>query len=126
MKMGHSQPLFLYFCLYQIFIIQLEDKIFPMTGFELRISGVGSDRSTNCATTIAQVDHLFMKINENRVQMENTSLVYNIILYVYNKEYKEVIFKSHFKSEKLICKEIQTRNLLTHFVAVAAAPSILD
>ena len=67
-----------------------------------------------------------MKINENRVQMENTSLACNIILYVYNKEYKEVKFKSHFISEKLICKEIQTRNLLTHFVAVAAAPSILD
>ena len=25
-----------------------------MTGFELRISGVGSDRSTNCATTTVQ------------------------------------------------------------------------
>ena len=27
------------------------EKIAPRTGFELRISGIGSDRSTNCATT---------------------------------------------------------------------------
>ena len=29
-------------------------EILPMSGFELRISGVGSDRSANCATTTAQ------------------------------------------------------------------------
>ena len=53
--MGHSRSLFLNFCLFdtvdtkQMFYI----KSFPMTGFEPRTSGVGSDRSTNWATTIS-------------------------------------------------------------------------
>ena len=34
------------------------NKISPMTGFELRTSAVGSDRSTNWATTAAQADNL--------------------------------------------------------------------
>ena len=41
-----SFSLFLYF-------LQLVDKILPMLGFELRISGIGCDRSTNRATTTA-------------------------------------------------------------------------
>ena len=44
--MGHSQALFLYFCLFY-FNVQLVDKSLPMLGFEPRISAVGSDRSTN-------------------------------------------------------------------------------
>ena len=30
-----------------------------MTGFELRISGIGSNRSTNCATTAAQLTNFY-------------------------------------------------------------------
>ena len=48
-KMGCSQPLFLYFCVFSI--VQLVDKILLMSGFEPQISGVGSNRSTNWATT---------------------------------------------------------------------------
>ena len=48
-KMGLSWPLSLYFCLFSI--IQLTDKFLPILGFKLRISGVGSDCSANCATT---------------------------------------------------------------------------
>ena len=45
---GHSQPLFLYYSL------SIDSKYnLPMAGFELWISGVESDRSTNCATTTA-------------------------------------------------------------------------
>ena len=44
LKVGHSRPLFFIF-VYSV--IQLVHKILPMTGFELRISGVESDRSTN-------------------------------------------------------------------------------
>ena len=54
--MGLIQPLFLYFRLF--YIIQLTDKFLPMLGFELRISGVRSNRSANCATTTAQCDSL--------------------------------------------------------------------
>ena len=50
--MGHTRPLFLYFSLFY-FNVQLEDKISPMLGFEPRIPGVGSDCSTNWATTTA-------------------------------------------------------------------------
>ena len=50
-KMGLSRPLFLYFHLF--YIVQLTDKFLPMLEFELRISGVRSDRSANCATTTA-------------------------------------------------------------------------
>ena len=46
-KMGYSWPLYLYFRLFCILIPQLVDKILPMTGFEPRISGVRSNRSTN-------------------------------------------------------------------------------
>ena len=44
--MGHSRPLFLYFRLVNL-NAQLVDKILPMLGFELQISGIGSERSTN-------------------------------------------------------------------------------
>ena len=62
-KMGHSRPLFLYF---RHFNAQLTVnkcsiyiyKFLPMTGFEPRISGIGSDHSTNWATTTSQ---LFVK-----------------------------------------------------------------
>ena len=43
---GHSQALFLYFCLFY-FNVQLVDKSLPMLGLELQISGVGSNCSTN-------------------------------------------------------------------------------
>ena len=33
-----------------------------MTGFEPRTSGIGSDRSTNCATTTAQFANVKVKI----------------------------------------------------------------
>ena len=46
--MRHSRPLFLYFYLYNA-------KNSPMTGIELRTSGIRSDRSANWATTAAQI-----------------------------------------------------------------------
>ena len=45
-KMGHSRPLLLYFCLFY-FNVQLAGKILPMLGFERHYSGVGSNRSTD-------------------------------------------------------------------------------
>ena len=36
-----------------------------MTGFELWISGIGSDRSTNCATIIARLIEIVRSIGEN-------------------------------------------------------------
>ena len=47
--MGQSRLLFLYFRLF--YIIQLTDKKFPTLEFELRISGVGSNRSAKKATS---------------------------------------------------------------------------
>ena len=52
-KMGHSQPLFLYSCLF-LLNVEFVDKILPMMGFKPWISGVGSDWSTNWATTTAR------------------------------------------------------------------------
>ena len=57
--MGHTRPLFLYF---RLSTTQLTDnkcsietnKFLPMTGFEPRTSSIGSNRSTNWATTTAQ------------------------------------------------------------------------
>ena len=55
-KMDHSRPLFLYF----VYSIQLTVNnvqctfSVPMTWFELRTSGVGSDRSTNWAKTTSR------------------------------------------------------------------------
>ena len=50
-----SLSLFRLFC---IFILELVDKILPMTGFELPISGVRSDSSTNLATTTAHLEEV--------------------------------------------------------------------
>ena len=50
--MVHSRPLFLYFRLFD-FDVHLVDNILPMLGFEPQISGVGSNHSTNKATTTA-------------------------------------------------------------------------
>ena len=47
---------FLYFRLFNtIDIKQMFDKSLPMSGFELRISSIRGDRSTNWATTTALV-----------------------------------------------------------------------
>ena len=50
-KMGHSRSLFSLFLsfLYTVDSKQMFNinKFLPMTGFELRTSGIGSDRSTN-------------------------------------------------------------------------------
>ena len=55
-QMGHTRPLFLYFFVFSIHSwqktnVQYKYKFLPMTGFEPRTSGIGSDRSTNWATT---------------------------------------------------------------------------
>ena len=52
------------FSLIFVFSIQLkvnnvQYKCLPMTGFKLRTSGIGSDRSTNWATTTAQSLHCY-------------------------------------------------------------------
>ena len=43
----------LFFFIFVFSNLRLADKTLPMSGFELRISGVGSNRSTNWATTTA-------------------------------------------------------------------------
>ena len=54
-KMGHCWPLFLLFLSFQYAVDSIQmfsvNKFLPMTGFEPRTSGIGSDRSTNWATT---------------------------------------------------------------------------
>ena len=52
-KMGHSQSLFLYCCLFNAVDSKCSIKILPMTGLELQTSGNRSDRSTNWVTTTA-------------------------------------------------------------------------
>ena len=53
----------LFFFIFVFSIVQLEDKIMPMTGFELQISVVGSDRFTNWATITAQLKFWVKHIN---------------------------------------------------------------
>ena len=60
MKVGHYRPLFLYFCLFKTFDTNVPYKSLPITGFKPRTSGVGSDRSTNLATTTAQEGKLLV------------------------------------------------------------------
>ena len=59
--MGHSRPLF--YSIFTFSILQLVDKILPVSGFKPRISGVGSDRSTNWATTTAQDFYCLMTVS---------------------------------------------------------------
>ena len=55
-KVGHSQPLFIYFRLFNtVDNKQMFNKILPMSGVEPRTSGIESDRSTNWATTTSQL-----------------------------------------------------------------------
>ena len=49
LKMGHSRPLFIYFRP-QLTVNKCPIIFLPMTGFEPRTSGIGSDRFTNWAT----------------------------------------------------------------------------
>ena len=54
LKMGHSWPLFFFIFIFSIQLtVNIHYKFLPMTGFELRTSRIGSDRSTNWATTTA-------------------------------------------------------------------------
>ena len=60
--MGRSWPLFLYFCLFNKHTVDSKQIIIicflPMTGFELPISDIRSDRSANSATTTATIQHI--------------------------------------------------------------------
>ena len=51
--MGHFRPLFLLFSSFQYSWQYRFNKFLPVTGFEPQTSGIGSDRSTNWATTTA-------------------------------------------------------------------------
>ena len=71
-KMGHSRPLFLYFRLFNtVDSKQMFDKSLPMSGFELRIFGVGGDRSANWATTTAPFGS---GLNEQNLTLELSTL----------------------------------------------------
>ena len=52
-KMGHSQTLSLIFVFSIQLTVNVQYKFLPMTGFEPRSSEIGSDHSTNWATTTA-------------------------------------------------------------------------
>ena len=73
--MGHSRPLFLYFRLFNTYTVDSKqmfnmNKFWPMTGFEPRTSGIGSNRSTNWATQPLplnpdlSIKHLQVKISD--------------------------------------------------------------
>ena len=88
LKMGYSDLFFFYFRLFNKVYSRLTNVLLyknsPMTGFEPRISEVGSNHSTNWATTTAQQSRLVKlprlrkkdeKLNERRyslVPLENT------------------------------------------------------
>ena len=58
-KMGHSRPHLLYFRLFNTVDskqINVRFKSLLVCGFELRTSGIGSNRSTNWATTTARIN----------------------------------------------------------------------
>ena len=59
LKMGNSGALYLFIFVFAIqFLLHL--RVLPMTGFELMISGFGSDSSTNCATTTVSVFSFYL------------------------------------------------------------------
>ena len=66
--MRHSRPLFL--------LVKLVDKTLPMSGIEPRVSGVGSDRSTNCAKTTSQVKSL--SLNPTTFKAKNANRPYTL------------------------------------------------
>ena len=63
--MGHCRSLFLYFCLFNTVYSNVLYKSLLMTGFEPRISGIGSDHSTNLATTTAQCFKCYVRIGRS-------------------------------------------------------------
>ena len=72
--MGHSRPLFRYFRLFNTQLTVNKCSMYkinlPMTGFKPRTSGIGSDHSTNWATTTARITLiLFPVISNNRQKL---------------------------------------------------------
>ena len=64
-KVGHSQPLFTYFRLFNtVDNKQMFNKILPMTGVEPWTSGIESDSSTNWATTTSLIVHFLFVVFE--------------------------------------------------------------
>ena len=64
-KVGHSRPLFIYFCLFNtVDNKQMFNKIFPKTRVEPRTSGIESNCSTNWATTTSQNLLFFIMFND--------------------------------------------------------------
>ena len=61
LKMGHSRPLYFLFSVFSIQLtVNVQHKFLPLTGFEPRNSGIGSDHSTNLAKTTAPAANLLI------------------------------------------------------------------
>ena len=86
--MGKSQPLFSLFSLFNTFDSK---QILPMAGFELQISGVGSNRSTNWPTSTAARENiiwLFAERLSNWTEKPIISKVLGVLFIFYNDKQK--------------------------------------
>ena len=63
---------------WQLTNVQYTNKFLPMTGFEPRTSGIGSSRSTNWATTTAQLFKMFTFILNHWIISKHSVFIYII------------------------------------------------
>ena len=89
------------------------DKSLPMTGFEPRISGVGGDRSTNWATTTAQLCNLFV-VNSNLWTISGSKSDYqNKVFFALKLGYSEALLQKALVKLGHNAEENQVNNYLT-------------
>ena len=114
--MGHPRPLFLYFRLSNTQLTankcSIEINIFsPLTGFEPRTSGIGSDRSTNWATTTALDLMLSVPAAFTQLEYPNEDMVlFSLIIASYN-----ALGRWNFSNKAFILKKsyLSFKNSLT-------------
>ena len=91
--MGHSHGLFFFIFIFSIQLtISVQYKFLPVTWFEPRTSGIGSDRSTNWATTTAIILYVMNFFFEFQDRSKDLTIRYVI----YPKYYQDYSKLSNF------------------------------
>ena len=93
-KCGHFQPHYSSFCIEPPLALTAVG-VLTVTGFELWISGLGSDRSMNCATTTLK--SIYKNMGQSR-----TSFLFTFVL-------NSSQFKYKLKKAQLLCLRIKPR-----------------
>ena len=102
---------FLYFRIFCILIARLVEKILPITGFKLWISGVGSNHSTNWATPMPHVVNSLIKAASLQIERARLNRIVREKFGFFNNTNSNNLIKLQFLFVRCLTDELINRKL---------------